>query len=249
MEGLSELAYDLLLAYGLPGAITVLIYGALLSNRLALRWDLNSAFWEVLGFVVISIVVGLLLDMISAATVSKIWRFQQKRRDGILFGVKEKRTLLWKRMNEIYPDTDEGERAQLVYAIFNAHVQQHIYSRRNWDWFFFMASRSIFVTSYIPLIGLALLAWQQAWQIGWNVLAAGTATLILFVVYHFMMRQLEIYYGYYANVALGHLLHSENLVGDNHQSGLNTASVSTPAPTKAGSSTPTTRRSVRAERP
>ena len=95
---------------------------------------------------------------------------------------------------------------EYVYAIFNSHVVEHVYARRNWDWYFYQSSRTILTTCPFSIAGLVLLAIRDTWP---SALIAGvfvTTMVILAVLYFFMVRQLEIYYGFYVSVVLGHLL-------------------------------------------
>jgi hypothetical protein len=211
MDTLSDLAYEMLLAYGVPGGLSLIPYLIYLSKVHGIRWDLDLVGQYALSFAVLSVIAGLLLDMIAVAVTTKVWRFQQDKRNNIFFGSKGKRKLLWRLIADRYPnetrdDDSDDDRAALVYAIFNDCVSEYVFSRRNYDWYFAMFSRNIVVTYLIPSVGLGLVAHAFAWPIAWVGLALLIAGGLFAVLRLFMFRQIEIYYGYYANVVLGHLL-------------------------------------------
>lgn len=205
MSNIASLTYETLLAYVLPAAIVELLFLPLLYDRLNLRWDTDSAGYLVLGFIGLSVSVGLLLNM-WGTVLTILSRIQQRKRNLILFGKSDKPSFLFQRMQALYPNTAEPQKVELVYAIFNSHVPEHIYARRNWDWSFYQASRNILTASPLSITALVLLAIRDTWP-GTLIASVFVATIvILAVLYFFTLRQLEIYYGFYANVVLGHLL-------------------------------------------
>jgi hypothetical protein len=207
MSNISNLTYETLLAYVLPAAIVELLFLPLLSDRLNLQWDNASAGYLVLGFISLSIVVGLVFNMWGTVVTTKIIDLQRRKRNLILFGESDKPTILFEYLKTLYPNAKgQNDKIDLVYAIFNFHVAEHIYARRNWDWYFYQSSRNIFATCPFSITGLILLAIQYTWSIT-TIIGVFLATIvILILVYNFMVRQLEVYYGFYAAVVLGYLL-------------------------------------------
>ena len=204
---ISNLTFETLIVYVMPGAIVFLLS---ISN--ILEWHPDLTLYTLLGFCGISIVVGLLINMVSVLIFSKLLNFQQKQRDTIFFGKPEAKTPLLDRLEKLYPDSTSEEKVKLIYAMFNIHVKEHIYARRNYDWYFYQTSRNTLTS--LPLCLMALM-WGVDY--GWSIVCIGSigayvsiVALIGRVLHLFMIKQLEIYYGYYVSVTLGHLLEQEN---------------------------------------
>ena len=207
MSNIASLTYETLLAYVLPAAIVELLFLPFLSDRLNLRWDIDSAGYLVLGFIGLSVVVGLAFNMWGTVVTTKLVDFQQKKRNLIFFGDSGKPSVLLKYLEALYPDAKEqDDKVELVYAIFNSYVVEHVYARRNWDWYFYQSSRNILTTCPFSIAGLVLLAIRDTWPSALIVGVFVATIVILAVLYSFMVRQLEIYYGFYVSVVLGHLL-------------------------------------------
>jgi hypothetical protein len=210
MNNIASLTYETLLAYVLPAAIVELLFlpllnDPLLKGRLGLSWAPASAGYIVLGFIGLSVFVGFLFNIWSTV-VTTVTGWQQRNRNRILFGKSDRPSVLFECMKVLYPKTNEQAKVDLVYAIFNSHVPEHVYARRNWDWSFYQASRNILATSPLSITALVLLAVRDAWPGTLIIGVFVAAILVLAAVYFFMLRQLEIYYGFYAHVVLGHLL-------------------------------------------
>jgi hypothetical protein len=217
---ISNLTFETLIVYIMPAAIVELLLlpliGPLIGN--SMKWYTDSTLYSVLGFLGLSIVLGLFIDMFSVAVSSN---FQRKKRDTIFFGNQEKDNqekdnLLSYRLEKLYPESkSKDEKVKLIYAIFNIHVQEHIYARRNYDWYFYQASRNTIASFFLYFIALACLACWLA--IGNNLtiyliicISVIAIIVLLPILYSFMISQLNIYYGYYVSVTLGYLLEQEN---------------------------------------
>jgi hypothetical protein len=217
MPNIATLTYGTLLAYVMPASIVALAFLPFYCDWLKRQWCPNLAGFFVLVFIGVSILVGFLINAL--ATVVSI-DLQQKARDLIFFWEYERPSLrklifLFRRksdgpsvlselMEELYPEYKcEQEKVKLVYAIFNFHVREYIYARRNWDWYFYQASRNTLMASFVSIFAPILAGFRPTWY--WAYTTVGLVLTIV-VLYLFALRQLEIYYGFYANVVLGHLL-------------------------------------------
>jgi len=217
MDGFTSVTYETLLAYVLPASIVEILILPFISSMIP-KWDKDTAVYLVLGFLGISIVIGLLINAFGTAiTTTKIFDLQKKWRNVILFGKPKKPSVLSiyldKYLKKVSPDkeyNDLSERAEFVYAIFNVKVSEHIYSRRNWDWYFYQSSRNILISSPVTIILFIILSNQNHWLSSYVILTLLILIFCFWVIYKFMRRQLEIYYGYYASVVLGYLLKIEN---------------------------------------
>jgi hypothetical protein len=205
---IANITFETLLAYVVPAAILESLFVPLIANRI--MWDSQVGLYFIIGFLGISVILGLLLDMWSVTVSTRLIRWQQNRRGEILFGKPDKRNTLFKYLETLYPNTSEKDKTSFIYAVFNNHVTEHIYSRRNYDWYFFQASRNTLTSFPFCLIALILLGNKYSWSLS-IILAVGLVVIILILtIYIFMQSQLEIYYGYYVNVTLGYLLeHSD----------------------------------------
>jgi hypothetical protein len=216
MDGFTSVTYETLLAYVLPASIVEILILLLISSKIP-GWDKDTTVYLILGFLGISIVIGLLINAFGTALTTKIFGLQKKWRNEILFGKPKKPSVLSiyldKYLKKVSPDkeyNDLSERAEFVYAIFNVKVSEHIYSRRNWDWYFYQSSRNILISSPITIILFIILSFQKQWLASYVILTLLVLFVCFWVIYLFMRRQLDIYYGYYASVVLGYLLKIES---------------------------------------
>jgi len=161
--------------------------------------------------------------------IVNLFKLQEIYRNIILFGKPHKGepSVLFKEMEILYPfekletlypekiknRQDKGDKikvqidvyAEYVYAIFNTHVREHVYARRNWDWYFYQASRNMLMASLLSIFAPILTGFRPTWS--WTCIVVGLVlTIIIIALCLLALRQLEIYYGFYANVVLGHLL-------------------------------------------
>lgn len=200
MSNILSFTYVTFLAYIMPASI--FLY--LLHCCLDIEYGVDSKEFIVICFIALSVLVGFLFNALSTVVTSELFKTQQKRRDSIFFGRKGKRTTLYTLIDDSLPD--EKTKIEYVYAIFNSHVPEHIYERRNWDWYFYQSSRNLLITSPFSISTLVWLAIRDTWPVAQWLTVFLSVLLILVILYFFASRQLGIYYGFYANTVVGYLL-------------------------------------------
>ena len=205
MSNIASLTYEVLLAYILPGAIVQLSYLVFIQKLWNLQWDLSSPSF-LLGFLGLSVAVGFLIDSLGHVLMNE---WQRSRRNLVWFGKPTSRSVLFHYMQTLYPSRNEKDvedletKVELIYAIFNSHVSEHVYARRNWEWTFHEASRNLLISSPLTTIGFMLSG--RTWSVFLTVLIS-VSLIDYFILYKYMKWSLSTYYGYYASVVLGKLL-------------------------------------------
>lgn len=200
---IENLTFETLVAYILPAFLLGSIYLPILDHYGIIDRGFTSIS-EILLVVVLTILVGILVNMASTVFLSG---FVSKSRDFVFYGTDENPSLLTKKMEEYYPHVSDEEWTPIIYALFSRHVQGHVYTRRNYDWYFFMASRNLLVAFLILIPGLIWHAYAvKSWPVELTVIILLLSAGMIAVLLVFMKKALAVYYGYYVSIALGELL-------------------------------------------
>lgn len=230
MSNLASVAYEVLLAYVMPGAVVQLPFWLFARVNLEMEQaDINTTGY-VLVFFGFSIVLGFVINALATVVCTSELVEDRKRlqllsqnvmRKQILFKDDQgKETLLRKQLKEpmepFGPIIGDEKRIQFVNAVFYAQVPEYVYARRNWDWYVYQSSRNLLFSLVLfwPLLLIIALSdvlsgGTSTWS--WNGFALGIVVafgtiLVMVILSLFSRRQLENYYGYYRDVALGYWL-------------------------------------------
>ncbi len=200
---IENLTFETLVAYILPAFLLESVWVPIISPIISVPFQLGTLSWMLYGLVV-TVLVGIIINALSTVFMSGL---ASKERNLVFFGAHGNPSLLKREIVIHYANVPEESHIDLVYALFNKHVCEHVYGRRNYDWYFYMASRNLVVMSPLFLVGLLVRTFiTDAIPLFPAIVSMILTAGVSWGLFCFMLTEVRTYYQYYANVALGTML-------------------------------------------